>query len=212
MGRATAFRLCPGPVGDHLAGVALDETETGDLADLDRVEVLRGPQGTLYGRNATGGAIKIVTRKPSFDTSGSVSADFGFHYKELKATGFVTGKIAEHLAGLLSASYRTGDGFIVVEASNLPGSSALRRVFDASPRAAAIGSGSEALTGVAFDVVELVDEQRFAQIVSPLGDLPVNLPIALYPGMKIGQISFLRMTTAAEHPYGSDATDRKSVV
>jgi hypothetical protein len=36
-----------------------------------------------------------------------------------------------------------------------------------------------------------------------------NLPIALYPGMKIGQISFLRMTTAAEHPYGSDATGSK---
>lgn len=83
-----------------------------DLADIERIEVLKGPQGTLYGRNATGGAIKIVTRKPSFTTSGQVSADYGFHYNELKVTGFVTGKITDQLAGSLSASYRTSDGFI----------------------------------------------------------------------------------------------------
>src|SRR5262245_25298649 len=83
-----------------------------DLADIERVEVLKGPQGTLYGRNATGGAIKIVTRKPSFDTSGQVSADYGFHYNELKVTGFATGKLTDTLAGSLSATYRTSDGFI----------------------------------------------------------------------------------------------------
>ena len=83
-----------------------------DLADIERIEVLKGPQGTLYGRNATGGAIKIVTRRPSFDTSGSVSADFGFHYKELKVTGFATGKLNDQVAGLISASYRKGSGFI----------------------------------------------------------------------------------------------------
>jgi iron complex outermembrane receptor protein len=89
-----------------------------DLADIERIEVLKGPQGTLYGRNATGGAIKIVTRKPSFTTTGNVSADFGFHYKELKTTGFVTGKLTEQLAGLLSATFRTGDGFIKGTANN----------------------------------------------------------------------------------------------
>lgn len=83
-----------------------------DLADIERVEVLKGPQGTLYGRNATGGAIKIVTRRPSFETSGKVSADYGFHYNELKATAFVTGKITDQLAGSLSGTYRTSDGFI----------------------------------------------------------------------------------------------------
>jgi len=83
-----------------------------DLADIERVEVLKGPQGTLYGRNATGGAIKIVTRKPSFETSGKVSVDYGFHYNEAKVTGFVTGKITDKIAGSLSASYRTSDGFI----------------------------------------------------------------------------------------------------
>ncbi len=83
-----------------------------DLADIERIEVLKGPQGTLYGRNATGGAIKIVTKKPSFDTAGSINVDYGFHYNELKVTGFATGKIADTLAGSISGSLRRGQGFI----------------------------------------------------------------------------------------------------
>jgi iron complex outermembrane receptor protein len=83
-----------------------------DLADIERIEVLKGPQGTLYGRNATGGAIKIVTKKPSFDTSGLISADYGFHYNEIKVTGFATGKISDQLAASISGSLRRGQGFI----------------------------------------------------------------------------------------------------
>lgn len=83
-----------------------------DLADIERIEVLKGPQGTLYGRNATGGAIKIVTKKPSFETSGAVNVDYGFHYNEVKVTGFTTGKITDTLAGSISGSVRKGDGFI----------------------------------------------------------------------------------------------------
>lgn len=83
-----------------------------DLSDIERIEILKGPQGTLYGRNATGGAIRIVTRQPSFNTSGNISADYGVHYKELKIAGYVTGKITDDLAGSVSATYRTGDGYI----------------------------------------------------------------------------------------------------
>jgi len=83
-----------------------------DLADIEQIEVLKGPQGTLYGRNATGGAIRITTRKPSFETAGSLAVDYGLHYKDLRATGFATGKLAENVAGLLSGTYRRGDGFI----------------------------------------------------------------------------------------------------
>lgn len=66
-------------------------TETGlsiDLLDLERVEVLNGPQGTLFGKNALGGAIRLVTNKPKGDDSGEIEATYGqYHREEFKAIG-----------------------------------------------------------------------------------------------------------------------------
>jgi iron complex outermembrane receptor protein len=66
-------------------------TETGasmDLTDLERVEVLNGPQGTLFGKNALGGAIRLITVKPKGDDSGTFSVTYGQHHREdLKGIG-----------------------------------------------------------------------------------------------------------------------------
>lgn len=67
---------------------------TGPLIDIERVEVLKGPQGTLYGRNTTAGLINFVTGKPSETPSGAISVDVG-NYETFNVGGYVTGPIAE---------------------------------------------------------------------------------------------------------------------
>jgi outer membrane receptor protein involved in Fe transport len=67
---------------------------TGPLIDIERVEVLKGPQGTLYGRNTTAGLINFVTGKPSEDASGAMTVDLG-NYETFNVGGYVTGPIAE---------------------------------------------------------------------------------------------------------------------
>jgi iron complex outermembrane receptor protein len=57
--------------------IARPSSSSGMFYDLERVEVLKGPQGTLYGRNATGGAINVITRKPTEDFNADASMDFG---------------------------------------------------------------------------------------------------------------------------------------
>ncbi|MDR3420964.1 MAG: TonB-dependent receptor plug domain-containing protein, partial [Xanthobacteraceae bacterium] len=59
-----------------------------DFYDVERVEVLRGPQGTLYGRNATGGAVNVITNKPTDTFSGSITGEYG-NYNERKVTGYL---------------------------------------------------------------------------------------------------------------------------
>ncbi len=71
---------------------------TGPLIDIERVEVLKGPQGTLYGRNTTAGLINFVTGKPSEDASGAMSVDVG-NYQTFNVGGYVTGPIAEGIQG-----------------------------------------------------------------------------------------------------------------
>jgi len=71
------------------------------LADVDRVEVLRGPQGTLFGRNATGGLIQIETKDPSSAPGGSASLGYG-NYRTATGAGYLTGGLGESVAADLS--------------------------------------------------------------------------------------------------------------
>ncbi|MEK6418390.1 MAG: TonB-dependent receptor [Burkholderia gladioli] len=77
---------------------ALPIQTQGQLFDLARVEVLRGPQGTLYGRNTTGGTINFITNKPTKDFEAGITAEYGSH--NLTTTeGYVSGPLSDRVRG-----------------------------------------------------------------------------------------------------------------
>lgn len=69
-----------------------------DFMDIGRVEVLRGTQGALYGRNAVGGAVNIVSAKPEFESSGRLSGRYGFENENARLEGYVNAPVSEHVA------------------------------------------------------------------------------------------------------------------
>ncbi|HEY5968063.1 MAG TPA: TonB-dependent receptor [Chitinophagaceae bacterium] len=104
--------LDPG-VGFYVEGVyyARPAAATFDFIDVERIEVLRGPQGTLFGKNTTSGAINITTRKPSFKPGASFEVSYG-NYGYIQAKASVTGALSKKFAARLSFSGTQRDGVI----------------------------------------------------------------------------------------------------
>jgi iron complex outermembrane recepter protein len=88
------------------AGVGLSE-----LGAIDRIEVLRGPQGTLFGRNASAGLLSIITAKPKFEMGGTAEATVG-NRGTLRFVGGVTGPLSETIAARVDGVYYKRDGFL----------------------------------------------------------------------------------------------------
>src|SRR6187549_649508 len=104
--------LDPG-VGFYVDGVyyARPAAATFDFIDVERIEVLRGPQGTLFGKNTTSGAINITTRKPTFKPGASFEVSYG-NYGYIQAKASVTGALSKKFAARLSFSGTQRDGVI----------------------------------------------------------------------------------------------------
>ena len=101
------------PVAVYVDGVYMAAPTSGLLAitNIDRVEVLKGPQGTLFGRNATGGLIQIITRTPKDTFAGNASIGYG-NYDTLTGDAYLTGPIAQGVAANISGYFKTqGNGF-----------------------------------------------------------------------------------------------------
>lgn len=82
-----------------------------DLPNLERVEVLRGPQTTLFGKNASVGVISVTTKKPQFKFGGHIESSYG-NYDLRRFEGYVTGPLSDNLAVALGGNLNRRDGFV----------------------------------------------------------------------------------------------------
>ena len=100
-------------VGFYVDGVyyARPAATTLDFIDIAQIEVLRGPQGTLFGKNTTAGAFNITTRKPSFTPGANFEISYG-NYNYLQAKASITGALSKKFAGRISFSGTQRDGLI----------------------------------------------------------------------------------------------------
>ena len=99
-------------VGVFIDGVyrSRSAAQIADLPNLQRVEVLRGPQSTLFGKNASAGVISIVTQEPQFEQMGSVEASLG-NYNAYRLKGDITGPLSDTVAYSFAANLNKRDGY-----------------------------------------------------------------------------------------------------
>lgn len=94
--------------------------QIGDLPDIERVEILSGPQSTLFGKNASAGVVSVVTKKPSYDRSGYIEGGLG-DYNQNYLKGQLTGGLGESVAASIGGGYQKRDGYFtnLAEADDL---------------------------------------------------------------------------------------------
>ena len=105
------------PSGEAAVGTFVDEVYIGrngglntDFYDIERIEVIRGPQGVLLGKSVVGGALSIITARPEFENSGEITISRG-NYDSQLFSGHITGRLSDAVAGRLSMQSRTHDGY-----------------------------------------------------------------------------------------------------
>lgn len=158
-------------VGVYVDGVYVAKAQGSlfDVADIERIEVLRGPQGTLYGRNAVAGALNILTKKPSGELGGKVEASYGnYDYRRIRGTvdlprlGIFSAKLSGQLAKRDGFYHVTGNAF-TDQAQTLDSKSGMVQV-RAQP--------ADALTlDYVFDISVNDQQASYAQPISGTGTL-----------------------------------------
>jgi len=109
---ADIFEMASPTVATYIDGVYVARTEgmNGLLQDLDRIEVLRGPQGTLYGRNSTGGNLNILTASPEQEFDAAADLALG-NYSDVQARAMVNVPITDTLAVRGAFTFHRNDGY-----------------------------------------------------------------------------------------------------
>lgn len=172
-GIGTSSTVTENPVALYVDGVYLPSQRDGprNLADVEQIAVLKGPQGTLFGRNATGGVVQITTLAPSQTFRASLGAEVD-NYLTFRGNAYVSGGLADGLAGSVAATYATqGNGW----GSNLTtGRDTFRVDYDFAARA-------KLLLNVGPDtnftlIGDYIDRRQFTDGRQPYRGLPLQFP------------------------------------
>jgi iron complex outermembrane receptor protein len=113
LGNTESIATFDPPVGTYVDDIYIARQNSNNfgLFDVERIEVLRGPQGTLFGRNTTGGAINLLLRKPGDTLRGFAEVGFGA-FGEVSARGSVDLPVNDRLSTQVAAYWRESDGYI----------------------------------------------------------------------------------------------------
>lgn len=113
VGQGDSSPLADAPVGIYIDDVfiARQWINNAPLFDLERVEILRGPQGVLYGRNTTAGAVKYITVQPEREFGGKLDLGYG-SYNQIDARGVINLPLNDKLSARVSAYYQSRDGYV----------------------------------------------------------------------------------------------------
>lgn len=113
LGNSESIATFDPPVGSYIDDVYVARQSANNFTffDVDRIEVLRGPQGTLFGRNTTGGAVRIIMRKPADEFGGYVEGGFG-EYDRYNARGSVDIPVSSTVLTKFSTYYINDDGYV----------------------------------------------------------------------------------------------------
>lgn len=176
---------------DPSIGVSIDEVSIGraggsSLAflDVERVEILRGPQGTLYGRNASGGALNIYTKKPRFANTAQVVGRLG-SFNERGVEAVLNRQLGEDTAGRMALRWNKNDGY----AESLPSGRNLEGGEQFGVRAQVLHNVGEwsFLGGVDYSKDDMLGQARIPVLASSTPAPFVTLVNSLRSGMSVRQ-------------------------